>query len=101
MAADSKKEGSSRQLQVKVTDEVVGGAYSNHLVVSHTREEFFLDFFTMLPQMGKLASRVIVSPGHLKRVVRALSENLARYEEAFGSVPEVPAPVPTPPDSIN
>ena len=83
-------------IQVKVTDDVVGGVYSNHMVVAHTREEFFLDFFTMLPQVGKMASRVIVSPGHLKRILRALGENLARYEARFGTIQEAPEPPSSP-----
>ena len=103
MAEGPKKEAgpASRQVQIKVTDEVVGGAYSNHMVVAHTREEFFLDFFTMLPQVGKLASRVIVSPGHMKRILRALSENLGRYEQRYGSIVEAPAPASVPPESVN
>ena len=83
-------------IQVKVTDDVVGGVYSNHMVVAHTREEFFLDFFTMLPQVGKMASRVIVSPGHLKRILRALGENLGRYEARFGTIQEAPEPPSSP-----
>ena len=89
------------RVPVKVTDEVVGGVYSNHMVVSHTQEEFFLDFFTMLPQFGKLASRVIVSPGHMKRILRALGDNLGRYETRHGPIREAPAPATTPSDTVN
>ena len=95
------REGTKGRVPVKVTDEVVGGGYSNHMVVSHTQEGFFLDFFTMLPQFGKLASRVIVSPGHMKRILRALGDNLARYEERHGSIREAPAPPTTPSETIN
>jgi hypothetical protein len=97
MSDPSKPAAPPGAIQVKVTDDVVGGAYSNHMVVAHTREEFFLDFFTMLPQVGKLASRVIVSPGHLKRILRALSENLARYEARYGPIQEAPEPPSSPP----
>ena len=94
MKPNSKEEQKKqpRQVQVKVTDDVLGGVYSNHMMVTHTREEFFLEFFTMLPNVGKLASRVIVSPGHLKRILGALSENLRRYEENFGSIQEAAEP---------
>lgn len=81
-----------RQIPIKVTDDIVGGVYSNHMIVSHTQEEFFLDFFSMLPEAGKLSARVIVSPGHMKRISRALAENIARYEASFGSITEAPAP---------
>ena len=98
---DKDVSAAGRQVQVKVTDEVVGGTYSNHMVVAHTREEFFLDFFTMLPQVGKLTSRVIVSPGHMKRILRALSENVGRYEQRHGTIVEAPAPPSTPTESVN
>ena len=89
------------QVRVAVSDEVIGGVYSNHMVVAHTREEFFLDFFTMMPQVGKLVSRVVVSPGHLKRILRALADNLTRYEAAHGPIKEAPPPPTMPSDSVN
>jgi hypothetical protein len=92
------RSGAKGRVQVQVSDAVIGGVYSNHMVVSHTGEEFFLDFFTMLPQVSKLAARVIVSPGHMKRILRALSENLSRYEERNGPIQETPAP---PTDTVN
>ena len=89
------------QVRVAVSDEVLGGVYSNHMVVAHTREEFFLDFFTMMPQVGKLVSRVVVSPGHLKRILRALGDNLSRYEAAHGPIQEAPAPETTTSGTVN
>jgi len=86
------------ELPIKIPDSVLPGVYSNQMVVSHTREEFVLDFVTMFPPQGVVAARVIVSPGHLKRMIRALGENLARYERHFGALPEAPAPAP---DSVN
>jgi hypothetical protein len=90
MADESPKP--QRQIPIKVTDDVVGGVYSNHMVVAHTREEFFLDFFSMLPEAGKLSARVIASPGHTKRIARALVENIAKYEARFGAITEAPEP---------
>ena len=85
---------SKRQMQIKVPDEVLRGTYANQMVVSHTREEFLLDFVNLFPPQGVVTARVIVSPGHLKRMIRALSENLARYESSHGPVEEAPAPAP-------
>jgi len=42
--------------------------------------------------MGKLVSRIILSPAHVKRFMGALEENLKKYEENFG--PITPADVP-------
>jgi hypothetical protein len=85
-----------RQLPVKVPEKVLRGVYANQMVVSHTREEFLLDFINLFPPEGIVTARVIVSPGHLKRMIRALSDNLARYEAKHGQITEAPAPEPEP-----
>lgn len=75
-----------QQIQIKAKDEDLKGLYSNAMQVRHTQEEFVLDFFNILGKDGVLASRMIVSPAHLKRVTQALEENMKRYEEQFGAV---------------
>lgn len=84
-----------KQLQIKVKDEDLKGSYSNLMQIIHTQEEFVLDFFLVSPPQGVLASRVVVSPRHLKKMVKALQENLAKYEEKFGSVEEAKAVEPS------
>lgn len=74
------------QVQVKATDEKLKGEYSNTMQVLHTKEEFVLDFLNIFPPTGTLNARVIVSPGHFKRMLAALQENLGKYEAQFGSV---------------
>lgn len=74
------------QIQVKATDEVLKGIYSNMAHVGHTNEEFILDFLNILPPSGVLASRIIVSPSHFKRIVNAMQDNLKRYETEFGTI---------------
>jgi hypothetical protein len=81
-----------QQIKIKAKDEELKGAYSNLMQVLHTKEEFVLDFFLVSPPEGILASRVIMSPGHLKRMVKALEENLSKYEEKFGKIAEAQAP---------
>lgn len=88
-----------RKLQVKMPERVLSGVYSNQMAVSHTREEFVMDFLNLFPPEGVVNARVIVSPGHLKRMVRALGENLRRYEAAHG--PVIEAPEPPEPDGLN
>ena len=77
-----------QNVNIKITDEVLRGAYCNMLMVAHTKEEFVLDFINMLPPAGNVTSRVITSPGHLKRVVAALSDNIKKYEAQFGKIEE-------------
>ncbi len=87
-------EGSKKRkgVQVKVPDEVARGAYANAMAVFHTREEFVIDFLNVFPPTGVATARIITSPGHVKRIVQALADNLRRYEERFGPVEEAPPP---------
>ncbi len=75
----------TKQIQIKAKDEDLKGAYSNLAIVSHTKEEFCLDFInTFNPPM--LTSRVLMSPAHLKRLIHALGVNMKEYEGQFGEV---------------
>ena len=83
----------TRQIKVRMSEAVGGGAYANSMMVQHTREEFILDFAMIVGEAGTVVSRVVVSPGHVKRIVKALQENLAKYEGSHGRVdtsPEAP-----------
>jgi hypothetical protein len=81
-----------RELKIKAKDEDLKGVYSNLMQVFHTRDEFILDFFFASPPTGVLSSRVIMSPGHFKRMLKALNENLTKYEEKFGKILESEIP---------
>lgn len=90
---------SNKQVNIKIRDEELRGRYSNLLRIAHTREEFILDFIMMVPPRGEVTSRIVSSPGHMKRIIRALRDNLERYEKAFGEILE--APEPTPESDVN
>ena len=77
---------------VKITDDELKGRYSNLLRITHTREEFILDFINLVPPQGIVSARIVTSPGHLKRIIGALSANLDRYEKTFGPIQEAAEP---------
>lgn len=81
-----------QQIQIKASDDTLRGVYANMMQIAHTKEEFVMDFMNVLPPQGMLVSRVVTSPGHLKRIVAALQDNLKRYEAQFGKVAEAVAP---------
>jgi hypothetical protein len=88
------------QMQIKADEKELQGLYSNLMMIHHSTEEFTLNFIYIFPNgaQGKLLSSVIVSPGHAKRIWRALGENLARFEAQFGPIKEAPEgsnPAPT------
>ncbi|MDH4330299.1 MAG: DUF3467 domain-containing protein [Candidatus Moranbacteria bacterium] len=83
-----------QKINIKFSDEKLSGQYSNAMQILHTKEEFALDFLNILPPTGVLNSRIIVSPGHLKRMLGAIKENLDKYESQFGKIQESKSPQP-------
>jgi hypothetical protein len=81
-----------KELKVTFPENLRGGAYANNMFISHTREEFILDFMMISPPAGTVTARVITSPGHLKRIVAALADNLKKYESKFGKIKEAAEP---------
>ena len=57
--------------------------YSNTMIVTHTKEEFCLDFILNAPGRSELVARIFTSPGHLKRIIGALNINMRKYEEKY------------------
>ncbi len=92
MADETGKGEGAKGLNVKITDDELRGRYANLVRITHTREEFILDFINMVPPQGLVTARVVTSPGHLKRVIAALTTNLQLYEKNFGPVPESSEP---------
>lgn len=82
-----------RQVQLKADDEALKGRYANMAQISHTKEEFALDFINMLPPQPMLLSRMMLSPGHAKRLAKALQENVEKYEGTHGKIDEGQGPV--------
>ena len=76
------------QLQIELKEEVAQGTYANLAIITHSSSEFVLDFVRVLPGLPKagVQSRVILAPEHAKRLQRALEENIAKYERAFGPI---------------
>ena len=79
-------------MNIKIDDDELKGRYTNLLRITHTSEEFILDFINLAPPQGVVTARLVTSPGHLKRIIGALRANLQRYEDAFGSIVEAPDP---------
>jgi hypothetical protein len=87
-----------QQLQIKAEEKELLGQYANLAMINHNAEEFTLNFIYVFPNVpqGKLISSIIVSPGHARRLLRALEENIGRYEQQFGAIREAPGGGPAP-----
>ncbi len=86
------EKAAKQQVKIAFPESLRGGAYSNNMFVTHTREEFILDFMMVTPPVGSVTARVVISPGHMKRMVSALKENLDKYEAKFGKLTEAAEP---------
>jgi hypothetical protein len=62
--------------------------YVNLVRIAHSPSEMVFDFAHLLPGSGpaKVTARLVMSPLGAKLFYRALTENLARYEAAFGAI---------------
>ncbi len=79
-------------MEIKIQDNFAGGEYANAMQVSHNKEEFLIHFMNIIPPSGRVCGKIITSPGHLKRMILALQENLERYEATFGKVSAAESP---------
>ena len=93
MADDATPDAHQHQLQIQIDPQHASGVYSNLMMITLRKEEFILDFLFVQPQrtpqgqsLANLRSRVITSPEHMKRILKAIEENLARYEASFGTI---------------
>ena len=85
------KEG---QLNVELSEEIAEGIYSNLAIINHSASEFVLDFIKIMPGVPKarVKSRIVLTPQHAKRFLRALKDNVARFENQHGEIQDVEQP---------
>lgn len=78
------------EINIELPEEESEGTYANLVMISHSPEEFILDFIRVVPgvQRARVKSRIIVTPQHAKRLLGALEENIERYEQAHGEISE-------------
>ena len=81
-------EQKKNEIKIELTPEVAGGHYANLAVISHSANEFFLDFIAVAPNMpqARVHSRIIMTPENVKNLMFALNENVQKYEQAFGEI---------------
>ncbi len=87
-------------LNINAPEGSLRASYANMVHVTHTAEEFVLDFISAFEPRGELVSRLVVSPAHLKRVIRVLQEQFEGYEREFGPLHEAGEPKLLPPGGI-
>ncbi len=84
------KENVTGKINIELSEEVAQGEYSNLAIITHSTAEFVVDFVNMMPNTpkAKVKSRVILAPQHAKRLMRALSDNIRKFEAQYGEISE-------------
>lgn len=100
MADNRNPQQGQGQINIELTEEMAEGTFANLAMIGHTNEEFVIDFIKVMPNMpkAKVKSRIIITPTHAKRLMRALVENVQRYEAQHGKIKD---PQSTPPFPMN
>lgn len=85
------KEG---QLNIELSEEMAEGTYSNLAIINHSVSEFVVDFIQVMPGVpkAKVKSRIVLTPQHAKRFLRALNDNVNRFEAQHGEIKDVDQP---------
>jgi hypothetical protein len=76
------------QLNIELTEEIAEGIYANLAIITHSNAEFVVDFVNVMPGMpkAKVKSRVILTPQHAKRFMKAMLDNIKKYESIHGPI---------------
>ena len=82
------------QINIELDEKIAEGIYSNLAIINHSHSEFVLDFVTLMPGVpkAKVKSRIILTPQHAKRLLKAIAENIQRFEKAHGEIKDSDQP---------
>ena len=82
------------QINIELDGDVAQGTYSNLAIINHSQSEFVIDFVTIMPGVpkSKVKSRIVLTPQHAKRFLKALGENINRFENAHGEIKDYKQP---------
>jgi hypothetical protein len=78
-----------RQMQINIeVPPDLDATYSNLALITHSASEIIIDFARVMPNTpkAKVYARIITTPLHAKLLLRALNENLEKYEAQFGDI---------------
>ncbi len=84
------QEQQQNQINIELSEEIAEGTYANLAVITHSTSEFVMDFIGLMPGMpkAKVKSRIIMTPEHAKKLMRALADNVAKFESVHGVIDE-------------
>lgn len=85
---EEKKNNEHQQLNIELSEEMAEGIYANLAIITHSNAEFVVDFVNVMPGIpkAKVKSRIILTPQHAKRFMKALADNIKKYESMNGPI---------------
>ena len=84
-------QNSGNQLNIELSEEVAEGIYSNLAIITHSHAEFVVDFVNVMPgtPKSKVKSRIILTPFHAKRFMKAMMDNVKKFESVNGTIQDM------------
>ncbi len=81
------------QLNIEISEEVSEGVYANLAIITHSHAEFVVDFVNVMPgtPKSKVKSRIILTPTHAKRFMKAMIDNVKKFESVNGNIQDIEA----------
>jgi Protein of unknown function (DUF3467) len=81
----------SNQINIEISDEIAEGEYANLAIITHSHAEFVIDFVNVMPgtPKSKVKSRIILTPFHAKRFMKAMVDNVKKFETANGVIQDM------------
>ncbi len=81
------------QINIELSEEVADGTYSNLAIITHSNTEFVVDFIKVMPGIpkAKVKSRILLTPQHAKRLMKALVDNVQKFESMHGEIKDTEA----------
>ena len=88
---DKPKKEQVNQINIELPEDIADGMYSNLAIITHSNAEFVIDFVKVMPgvKKAKVKSRVVLTPQHAKRFLKALNENVHKFESIHGDIQEL------------
>ena len=88
---DNQNQQPPNQLNIELTEDMAEGSYANLAIITHSHAEFVIDFVNVMPgtPKSKVKSRIIFTPQHAKRFMKAMIENIGKYEAVNGSIKDL------------
>lgn len=79
------------QINIEISEEVAEGTYANLAIITHSHAEFVIDFVNVMPgtPKSKVKNRIILTPFHAKRFMKALTENVKKFEASNGTIQDM------------